>query len=522
MKKPRTSNKPVLFLFDSDSPEAGTAYGHKFDSAFLCVLETIDQEKATRSQVFRGDLLIRSLCYKPSRVASQDWTKSSHSQTKFRSSIMQQSADMALFKLLTGEFCNSLENQWHTLDLTKLLEKLMQLHTLYCIFLPTFPSQKRTQADKGLSQYPWYAGATESDLSNPLQRELLVNSLFRDALIEHGEIYMPLGFEGELDGDFHGSDKFSSWGIITLPLEEFSKRVPPMPMPDELTARAIVTMARLRNRRALSVHERLANQLIQNEAGRTTPVEFDWDLKQLPSSPDEVEVQARKLTEYLLNDAHKEGASKSRFFRKELGITSEDWRFLQGQFIDALSDAEYKDVRVDAHGIRFSALLPIQGRNEQTATIKTAWIIRPRERATLVTAVPGTKETISQPDVDASPVVPPGLESTDRWQAIYDRAIQAARKAANDCVPTPMKVTGGELIMDGECGGSYVLVPDARKGFARWLKDSGHGNRHHRGGVTVYAITNSQSVERAVAFSNAFARVLRRNGIDCSVSRYLT
>ena len=282
-----------------------------------------------------------------------------------------------------------------------------------------------------------------------------------------------------------------------------------------------MTLTRLQNRGALDIHQRLASQLSSLETSRNSPVEYDWDLKQLPNAPDEVEVQARKLTDYLLDPLHEKGQSKAKFFEQELGIDAGDWRFLHGQFLDALNKAPFEDVRVDDYGIRFSAPLPIHGRNGQTATVRTAWIVRPKERASLVTAFPGTKEGASQPDVQSPAIISPDLKGADRWEAIFELAKTAGERAAAGCVPTPMKISGGELIMDGECGGAYVLVPDARRGFARWLKTAGHGDRHYRGGVSFYAETDSQSADRATAYAEAFAKVLRRNGIECSVSRYL-
>ena len=85
-----------------------------------------------------------------------------------------------------------------------------------------------------------------------------------------------------------------------------------------------------------------------------------------------------------------------------------------------------------------------------------------------------------------------------------------------------MKIAGGELIMDGECGGAYVVVPDARKGFARWLKTTENGSPHHHSGMRFYAERNDQSADRATAYAEGFAKVLRRNRIEASVVRYLT
>lgn len=522
MRRRRTNTKPVLFLFDSDHPNAGNAYGHKFDSGFLRALKAVDQKKATRSLVLRGDLLLDSLCYKPSRVSSSDWKKSKPSGLRTRSSSTELSADKELFKLLIGDLCDAFEIQWHTLNLVEMPELLMQRHTLACIFFPSLPFGYRSAIDDRLQRHPYYLGAVVPDLSNPLQRELIVDSLFRDAFIEGGVVYMSLGIEGYLDGDFHGADKFSEQGVVALSMEEFARRSPSIPALGKLSARAMVTLTRLQNRRALDIHQRLASQLSSLGTSRNSPIEYDWDLKQLPNASDEVEVQARKVTDYLLNPSHEKGRSKAKFFERELGIAADDWRFLHGQLIDALGKASFEDIRLDDYGIRFSAQLAIHGRNGGTATVNTAWIVRPKERASLVTAFPGAKGAASQASAQSPSVVSPELDGAHRWEAIFELAKQAGERAETECVPTPMKISGGELIMEGECGGAYVVVPDARKGFARWLKTSGHGERHYRGGVSFYAETNSQSADRATAYANAFAKILRRNGIECSVGRYLT
>ena len=505
MRKQRTNTKPVLFLFDSDHPDAGSAYGHKFDSGFLDALKAVDQNQVTRSLVLRGDLLLDSLCYKPSRVSSR---------------AREMNADKALLKLLIGDLCDTFESQWHTLDIVKLSELLMR-HTLTCIFLPSFPSEYRSAIDERLRRLPYYLGAVVLDLSNPLQRELAVDSLIRDSFIENGAIYMSLSVEGDLEGDFHGADKFSEQGIVALPMEKFEEQSPSIPVPHTQSTRAMVTQMRLQNRRGLDIHQRLASQLSSLSAGRNSPIEYDWDLKQLPNAPDEVTVQARKVTDYLLNPSHKEGGSKAKFFEQELSIAADDCRFLHAQLIDALGKASFEDIRLDDYGIKFNAHLAIRGRDGRSATVTTGWIVRPKERASLVTAYPGPKGAASQDSTQSPPVVLPEAKGTQRWEAIFDLAKQAGELAVAECVSTPMKISGGEMIMDGQCGGAYVVVPDARKGFARWLKTSGHGERQYPG-ISFYAKTSGQSADRATAYAEAFARVLRRNGIECKVVRYLT
>ena len=532
MGKQWTDTKPVLFLFDSDHSDAGDAYGREFDSSFLSALKAVDPNKETRSLVLRGDLLLDKSCYAPSHVSSRDWTQSTPSGQSMSSGCTEMSRDNALFKLLAGDLCDAFEEQWRTLDLVKSPELLMR-NTLACIFLPSFPSVYRSAIDDRLRQRPDYLGAVVLDLSNPLQREVTVDSLIRDSFIENGTVHMSLGIEGDIEGDFHGADEFSEQGIVAVPWEKFEERSPSIPIPPTQSSRAIVTQRRLQNRRDLDVHQRIASQLSSLNMGQDSSREYDWDLKQLPNAPGEVTVQARKVTDYLLNPSHKEGRSKAKFFEQELGITANDWRFLYAQLVDALGKASFEDVQLDERGIRFNAHLAIQGRNGRRATVKTGWIVRskeeasgwvvrPKERASLVTAYPGPKGTVSQDSAQSPPVVSPEVKGARRWEAIFKLAKQAGELAATECVPTPMKISGGELVMDGQCGYAYVVVPDARKGFARWLKTSRRGKHHSGSGMAFYAETDGQSADRATAYAEAFAKVLRRNGIECKVGRYLT
>ncbi len=272
---------------------------------------------------------------------------------------------------------------------------------------------------------------------------------------------------------------------------------------------------------APDVHQKIARELTHSRTLSDVSQPFEWDLSQLPDSPEEVAVQARKLTDYLLNPDHEDGRSKAKFFEQQLDIARSDWSFLQPQLVDGLRNVSYQNVRLDEHGIRFTAFLPVKGRNGATATIETGWIVRPGERASFVTAFPSRKDEALEKQAATPAVLPNGLTGEARWQAVYDLADQAGSDAIEACVPKPL-VVQGKVYMDGDCGGAYVIVHDARKGFARWLKTSGKGSRIHPTGYTVTARQSGQSAETAEAYANAFAKVLRRNGVSCRVEMYLS
>jgi hypothetical protein len=86
-----------------------------------------------------------------------------------------------------------------------------------------------------------------------------------------------------------------------------------------------------------------------------------------------------------------EGTGRAKFLKEELGITNDDWKYLQAQLEDALPAATFDDVRLDDHGIRFNAVLPIVGRTSRIATMLTGWIVRSGERAR---SLPPSRPTI--------------------------------------------------------------------------------------------------------------------------------
>jgi hypothetical protein len=72
-------------------------------------------------------------------------------------------------------------------------------------------------------------------------------------------------------------------------------------------------------------------------------------------------------------------------------------------------------------------------------------------------------------------------------------------------------------MMEGACGYARIKLPDARKAFARWAVRSGKGRNHYCSGAEIHVGVDSQSFDRDVAYANAFAAILRLNGIECSV-----
>jgi hypothetical protein len=152
----------------------------------------------------------------------------------------------------------------------------------------------------------------------------------------------------------------------------------------------------------------------------------------------------------------------------------------------------------------------------------TNWIMHPGKIPQLSTARPTKdEERLAGAAQSHTYAVPSSLQGEEKWAAIYRLAHESGLSAAELCVPTPMKVVGFSVVMDGLCGFAWVQIPDARRGFARWVVRSGHGRPGYRGGARISAARLSQSIDRAVAYAKAFASVLQLNGIPCKVESRL-
>ncbi|MEQ1929824.1 MAG: hypothetical protein ABL957_04720 [Parvularculaceae bacterium] len=182
-----------------------------------------------------------------------------------------------------------------------------------------------------------------------------------------------------------------------------------------------------------------------------------------------------------------------------------------------LSETHYED----RFGVSFNVTLAIRGLNGLTANVETNWIMEPGRLPRLVTAVPATSGDLSAGPIDPPPVVASSLSGDDRWAAIFERASSAATAAARAFIPTPMKFVGFDIEMEGACGHAWLRIPDARRGFVRWVVKNGHAGKHYKGGAQIFADVASQSLDRKKAYAMAFAAVLLHNGIKCEVETRL-
>ena len=89
-------------------------------------------------------------------------------------------------------------------------------------------------------------------------------------------------------------------------------------------------------------------------------------------------IDRNKLWNYSLNPDHDRGKHKSRLFTAILGLGSNDAEILQALILETIPNYGAIPSLLDEYGQRYAVDFPIT-RNQNTATVRTTWIIRPTE-----------------------------------------------------------------------------------------------------------------------------------------------
>ena len=123
-------------------------------------------------------------------------------------------------------------------------------------------------------------------------------------------------------------------------------------------------------------------------------------------------------------------------------------------------------------------------------------------------------------------------EKAEHFRKLWKLAREAAMKAGQEAVPTPMivgtptpdtffapegeaKLDPGKpqyFVEDGVCGFAWVNVP-GNSSFGRWLKKNGYGRKGYPKGIDVSIHEFGQSMQRKEAAARAMAEVLRKGGV---------
>jgi len=106
--------------------------------------------------------------------------------------------------------------------------------------------------------------------------------------------------------------------------------------------------------------------------------------------------------------------------------------------------------------------------------------------------------------------------------ALHKKAHEAGHKAATARIPQIMTVTDGTRLWaesEGLCGFAEVCFK-GNTAWARWAKSIKLAEKRFGGGFSIWISDYGQSYERKDAYAEAYAKVLKTNGIHAyAVSR---
>jgi hypothetical protein len=418
--------------------------------------------------------------------------------------------DKALRSTLAVAIAKSIAERYHHID-TDALSTMLLRQEVECITASELPLACSDRIHAELTkQCPAYLGCFEVDKGDPLALQLAANGLIPFCIYAERTLKWIIPFDesaGEQaplswpDGLGFSSVEFSTEATERIELAALS------PVGEE-NARLLKTRAQPHH--AEHVLTALRDSLDPGKDG--TPVRVSFGESEFGAAHADV----RKLRDYSLNEQHETGKHKAHVFRRLLGITAADWSFLAEQLIAGLAKELVRRPAKTQWGVQYHVIVAVTGRNGQTKLVKSAWIIRNGEPPSLISAYVAEKADTTETAVLADLVVNE-REGAERWRQIYEIAHARARKAAEEWTPTPMWVSGYvEPIADGACGSAWVNLPDGRSKFSRWLKNNKLCADFTRGCV-IFGKTTSQSLEREQKYCEAFAQVLRLNGIECKV-----
>lgn len=499
-----TNTKAYVFLFDADNDVFEGDYGTPCGQMLFGAIWSLQQPVCAR--IYSGDMALALYCQQITGV------KKSSAQNSYTLRV-----DPDLYVSLLTELVRSIKEQENFVAASDLAITLGN-RTIFSITICGIADGTWRSVCKKLEGETGFVASFHLDIGNPLHTNLFIRSLIPHGFLLGNELFlMQIPFENEEDQIPWWIQELPDVQVRFLDMEEFEKRCPPMPHVESPSSAGVRYMELIENKGEPNLYQRLAIALLHNEDIENCDFSITG-----PFSWEQVKIPENKLVKYALNLDHEgSGKAKAQLFQQLLSITKDDWRYLAAQIENAIECGSLQNVRQTEHGVQFHIDIPIKGLNNASRIVRTAWIIRQPQQCSLVTAYILDKS--KQSDITGEqPLIVQSANPELFCSVLYGYASGAGERAAKNCIPTPMYIYGyDEPILDGAAGFAWVVIHDARKRFPRWLKKQQIGYLGYNGGRIVHAEGCGQSYDRAKAYANAFAKVLRQNGIDCTVESRL-
>jgi hypothetical protein len=206
-------------------------------------------------------------------------------------------------------------------------------------------------------------------------------------------------------------------------------------------------------------------------------------------------------------------------------IAKKDWNYLYLQIVQGMKLANINQTKPNSeHGVKYDVHLLIEGKNAEHLGILASWIVKQGESSKLTSAYVLDKKSQLSADKPKFLYVSESIPETERWSNILKIAENYAFNAFKNHIPMPIQVAYSGRIdveREGVCGYASIKIADGRTKFAKWLVKARCGKRDYPSGVTIKTNTDSQSYEKNCAFAEAYAYILKLNGIECQISKWI-
>jgi len=411
---------------------------------------------------------------------------------------------------LAVAFASSAASKFHLLDADKLATTLLTI-PVDCVTVSNLPIDCTESVHRGLSEgSSAFLGCFEVDKGDPLVLTLAANGLIPFCTYTDGVLGWVVPFDYSPDDDWE-----VSWTKdLDFDSVEFTRARPEYLRGEPMSAMGVASTrllkARARPQHAEAVLTELRELLDTAKGVADVSVTFG---KQEFGDP---RADVSKTRDYCLNEEHEKGKHKALLFRQLLGITPANWYVLAEQLAAGIEQEVVNRPEKTKWGVQYEVKIPVTGPNGLTKLVTSGWIIRQNEPPSLTSAYIEEGAETNKVSLLA-PFLINSQEMPDFHKNLFETAHAHALAESENWTPTPMWIEGYDKpISEGMVGSAWIELPDGKSPFPRWLRKHGLCSAYSRS-RQIPARTGSQSVEKERKYCEAFARVLRLNGIACKV-----
>jgi hypothetical protein len=519
--------RPIVFYFSIEELEKVAPGGYNIpalEATFESLLEA-DQPPAASFELRQGDLLLYTLCYRPSRVELQP-RKLGIATNPAGDIVTHTTGDTDLFQTLIWDLDDATCDGWRTIDSDTLFRSVGN-RDVFALTLTALSTEIRDHVDQALRQKHFYLGGFEADPGNPIQRHISIETLVHAFDYRTGALlFDPWRSEEPFDPpplDRHGDEwylhlTFSEIRYMTDEERLDTDRVgrwSQQPASDRGARSARLLAARRDGGHLARLAEDIAMVPVDDDLAP-----FVVEVGAMPRAADAL-IEESKLTDYLLSATHTSGRHKARWFKAVLGIEAAEWRHLSAQLRQGLVEAtEFRRLRGTDYGLQYEVETAVAGTDGKRAMVTSVWQIADGQAPRFITAHPGHIHD-SDAATPTTLTLPPSLDGSERWSALLSLARAYADDVATAVTPTPMRISGGTSgeWIDEPYGFAWVTIENADRGFARWLARNDHAETEPRVGAVLRA--PGSSFDRATAWADSFVEVLGFNGVKATYSSSL-